>query len=120
LGELYILNYRGSYSTINPGISRVDYKGSCRPTVSAQERKPLRQENSRLARLLGGDWKVVSRDSHRFRLFDTRGREVYSASGEYGSVYRAIDLRASGFSSGVYTVRFETDKGIQQRTWMIP
>ncbi len=119
LGELYILNYHGNYSAISPGVRRVDYKGACQPTVAVGPRRAPAIEQARLAKLYGGDWKAVSREPHTFRLFDTQGREVYRARGEYGAVYRAVDLRAAGFSSGIYTVRFETEKGHQQRPWML-
>jgi hypothetical protein len=109
-GALYVLNYDGFYSTINPSITRVDYVGSCK--VAVTEAKPKLEKIYAIS--LSPDRLVVREAGrHEFTLFDIKGNKLVTLRGEQGAEYSFDKLRAEyHLNQGVHVVNVKTEKGL--------
>lgn len=110
-GALYILNYDGSYSAFNPGITRVEYVGACRQEPGA-------------VRAPGPDWRrfnislsatfleVRESGPHVFELFGPDGARRLRLEGNQGARYDFAALRGErGLGRGIYLARMGTATG---------
>jgi len=109
-GALYFLNYDGgTYLTpINPGVTRVTYKGTCHVPVSA--RKVVAPYQSIWINQLG----ITIRESgpHVVSLYDLNGHRVWGDQGMGQKEYRLADLRAhAALHPGLYLARVNTPAG---------
>ena len=80
-GALYLLNYDGFYSTINPGITRIDYLGNCKVAGSGIS------VSERLASTLNISLSPITLDiresgEHEFSLFDISGNRLLARRGQ--------------------------------------
>lgn len=108
-GALYILNYDGFYTTINPGITRVDNLLSCSPG-------PI----SIAAARAGGAWATLEFNSlrirdpgiHEVKLYDRSGRLVLKRQGTGKAEYDLSDLaRKRGLGRGAFLLKARTGSG---------
>ncbi len=110
-GALYILNYDGgTYSTtpVNPGVTRVIYKGSCKVPVSARA----------VAAPYQSIWidptgiTIKEAGPHSVSVYDVSGHQVWQDQGMGPANYRFGDIRArAGMRSGVYLAKVNTPAG---------
>ncbi len=110
-GALYMLNYDGYYNqAVNPGVTRVIYKGSCKVAVDVKA-EPAAEAYQKIW-LSQTDLKVGEKGEHSFSLFDLSGHKVYQARGKEGADYVFAALAAkSGLKPGVFVVKVETLQG---------
>lgn len=122
-GALYVLNYSGQaggdYSTDNPGVTRIDYKGTCRlnavPVTEKATRKPLN------IALTPRDLTVDEEGEHVFRVLDLKGRALFTRAGGRGARYDFAKLKAERkWPSGLYQIQVNTPRGSLSRiaSWM--
>jgi hypothetical protein len=104
-GALYALNYDGSYNTINPSVTRVDYVGACKVPVAVRTPEAAGPEFA----LEGARLQVSGQGNHEMTLLDMRGREVLSRRGAAGAIYDLAAMRrVAGLEAGVYVLRIST------------
>ncbi len=114
-GALYVLNYDGWYSTIDPGVARVDYIGPCKPAVQINSRKADPKIDFDIS-LTSSMLRVRESGKHTFGIFTLSGQAVYEVSGKPGAEYRLRDLgRALNLKTGLYTIRVATLRGAYTR-----
>lgn len=107
-GALYVLNYDGSYNTINPGVSRVDHIGACRLPVSAREARAPELDYS----LSPTTFVIREAGVHGFTLYDLAGKARGSLEGNGAASYSLAELkRGWKLEKGVYIIRVGTAKG---------
>ena len=112
-GALYLLNYDGSYSTFNPGITRVEYTGTCLPSGDA-----IRADAAQRFNIVLTPTALEVRESgpHAFALFDHAGRRLLDLRGVQGARYDFVALRSrAGLKPGLYLTRVETAAGVYIR-----
>ena len=115
-GALYILNYDdATYGTspVDPGVTRVTYKGTCHVPVAA--RKVVAPYQSIWINQLG----ITIREAgpHVVSLYDLNGHRVWGDQGMGQKEYRLADLRAhTALRPGLYLARVTTPAGeVSQR-----
>jgi cytochrome c len=114
-GSLYVMNYSGSnYSTDNPGIVKIDYKGTCKlSAVGTSTRDNNRKFNIAVS---ANGLTVRESGDHVFNLYDISGNLVVSMSGTTGADYNFDKLRSQyHLKSGVHVVRIKTNEGLFTR-----
>ena len=109
-GALYILNYDGFYTAVNPEVFRVDYVGGCHVAVTA-----LREQAGQGNLNVSLDFQTLSirePGTHEVSLYDLTGNLKLRRTGTGSADYRMGDLAGSlGLDQGVYTVRVKTSRG---------
>jgi cytochrome c len=109
-GSLYVLNYDGFYTVLNPGVFRIDYVGSCRPAVSTRKEN-LRTANPGIT-LRDRTLSIRESGAHEFSLYDLggklRARRAGSGEADYPLWEPGNPLK---LEKGVYTLRVHTAKG---------
>jgi cytochrome c len=113
-GSLYVLNYDGSYSTLNPGVVRVDYLGNCRIAVTSVNPKPAAPRPGPLfaITLSPAGLRVDEPGFHEMELYDLAGMRILSRAGKEGAYYSFRDLRPGGLEKSVHLVRVKTARGL--------
>lgn len=118
-GALYILNYDGFYTTVNPAVYRIDYVGTCRVPVSAR-----RDGNRELEIDFAADMDGITVEEagrHAFTLTDLAGHRLFRAEGEKGARYGFWDLKARlGLAKGLHLVSIRSKKGEILRKAVVP
>ncbi len=116
-GALYVLNYDGFYTTINPGITRIDYVGNCHVAVAA--RPVVAHAAAPDARVTASALEVPGAGPHILSLYDAGGRLRFRYASAGAANYAFADLRARhGLPRGLYHARVETPQGAVER--MLP
>ena len=111
-GALYVLNYSGgTYGTpINPGVTRVTYKGSCKIPVSVSK-KPLPSAYQSIW-VSGMALVVAEKGDHEVTFHEMSGRLLHRESGHGRTEYRLPDIQKRlGLPRGAYLVRVKTETG---------
>jgi cytochrome c len=109
-GAFYFLNYDGATygSPINPGVTRVIYKGACRVPVSARRLEPPYQS----IWIDPQGFTLKESGPHEVSLFDVDGRLAWRDRGTGPRTYRIADIRArAGMRAGVYLAKVRTPAG---------
>jgi glucose/arabinose dehydrogenase len=110
-GALYILNYDGgTYSTtpVNPGVTRVIYKGACHVAVA------VRPEVAPYQSIWIDPLGITVREAgpHIVTLYDVGGRALWQDQGSGAQIYRFGEIRSrAGLRAGVYLAKVNTPAG---------
>jgi hypothetical protein len=110
-GALYILNYDGgTYSTtpVNPGVTRVIYKGACKVPVSVSPAVAPYQS------IWIDPHGITVREAgpHIVTVYDVGGHQVWRDQGMGARTYRFGAIRAvAGLRAGVYLAKVSTPAG---------
>ncbi len=110
-GSLYVLNYDGFYSTINPGIFRMDYVGDCHVPISkVRQQKTL---NRKPDFSLSGDLlSIHGHGKHTVSLFSLSGTRLGYREGQAAKEYSLSDLVGRvHLEPGVYMLEVQTLNG---------
>jgi len=110
-GALYILNYDGTRygAPIDPGVTRVVYKGGCHPPVSVSKRAQAPYQSIWIDPL---GITIKESGPHVVALFDVNGHRAWMDQGMGPQVYRLQDLRSqAGLRPGLYLARVTTPLG---------
>jgi cytochrome c len=114
-GSLYILNYSGRYTTINPGIARIDYKGTCQ-LASVPISENLKSRSLQIT-FTTHSLKVQEPGTHTFTLYDISGNLLIEKTGIVGAEYTFDALRTPfHLQAGIHLVRVKTEQGIYSRS----
>lgn len=118
-GALYMLNYDGSYNSINPSVTRVDYVGACKVSVSA---RPSAVPDPAEGIALAGSRLLVSRPGHHaMTLMDANGRTRLSLRVSAGANYDLAAMRRdAGLEAGVYILRILSTGAYTRFSWARP
>ncbi len=110
-GALYILNYDGFYSTVNPGIMRVTYTGNCKPAIVATAPVPKREAYLKIW-LSQTSLNVGEKGQHTFSLYKLNGDQVFHTEGIEGAEYRFGEIaKQNHLEPGIYAVKVQTTQG---------
>lgn len=110
-GALYVLNYDGSYSAINPGLTRVEYIGSCKVPVKTIRVAALPEADLEIV-LAGGNLRIGGSGRHEFSVHGLDGRLLGTWSGEGRAAYSLPVLAGErGLRKGIYLLRVKTPEG---------
>lgn len=110
-GALYILNYDGFYSTVNPGVVRIDYVGSCHLPVKPEPSAVLPEKDFSI-RLSQAGLFVGEAGTHEMDLHDLAGKRILSRKGGQGAHYSFRDLRPGAGEPVIHIVRVKTKRGL--------
>ncbi len=110
-GSLYVLNYDGFYSTINPGIFRMDYVGNCHVPIT--KTRPPGPQNRKPDFSLNGDLLSVHwPGKHAVSLFSLSGRRLGYREGQAAREYSLSELVGQKhLDPGVYMLEVRTLNG---------
>jgi glucose/arabinose dehydrogenase len=116
-GALYILNYAaGDYALGNSGVIKISYTGTCLPATSIKGDGYTSNGayGSRIAiKFEGNALGIQEAGAHEFTLQDVSGRTLFRRTGTAGAEYQLNQLRLNlGLSTGIYTLRVRTDRGM--------
>ena len=99
-GALYVMEY-------GKAISRIEYTGTCRPSVGVFEAGRGPRHGALPGLLVGGQRQLTLPAGMRgFTLFDQQGRRVHAYSGKTSATATAIPLPA-GLSGQVLRIRWD-------------
>ncbi len=103
-GALYILNYDGFYSTINPGVTRIDYIGDCHLAVS--NHKPQLENSNFNIEYRNQTLSIGESGLHEISLYDLAGNLVYKAEGKNAKNYSFLNIqKALHLKAGIYSLQ---------------
>jgi cytochrome c len=116
-GALYVLNYDGSYNTINPSVTRVEYVGACKVPVAARPAvHPIPGEGIALE---GLRLRIPSPGNHEMTLISPSGRILLSRRVIGGANYDLASMRReAGIEAGVYVLRIRSAEAYPHFSWV--
>ncbi len=110
-GAMYILNYDGYYSTMNPSVARVTYTGSC-VVVASVAVKPKITEPEVEFSVTQNDFWIGEQGPHEFSLYDLQGHRLVRLLGTGPTQYSFADLHSRyQLKAGIYLARLQTTRG---------
>lgn len=109
-GALYVLNYDGFYSTVNPGVMRFDYVGNCRVPVAVHRGASPTLE---MDLIVSPEGVAVNETSpHEISLYDLAGNRILKKSGRQGAYYSFRDMqREFSLGKGLRILKVKSSKG---------
>jgi cytochrome c len=115
-GALYVINYNGWYTTVpSTNIARIEYHGTCLPATPKLEQPTAMAAGQANLPVPGvtvekSAVSITAYGSHRLRLFDLQGKEVFSANGDGPARYQlppaadaSVRILEVGNASGTLT-----------------
>lgn len=109
-GSLYVLNYDGFCSSVNPGVMRFDYVGTCRVPVAVRRSARPALEMDRVVSLEG--IAVNETGLHEITLYDLTGNRIMNKSGRQGAYYSFREMkREYSLGNGLRILKIRSAKG---------
>ena len=116
-GALYVLNYGNAYfgTTTETKLARIEYTGTCRPTVAIRAQRDERNEGKGLGSTAAGRFQAGLEASYTILVQDLQGRIVARHPGQSGlRAYAIDDLVPAGTPSGILTVTLSGARGTER------